>query len=165
MGRPTHKVTDDYRRQVEAMAGYGMPEASIATAIGIDAKTLRKHYRHELDIGHIKANSAVAQSLFRKATGDGPQSVTAAIFWAKTRLGWKETMVNELVGKEGLNPAPDPDDRQLARAILAILGRATIGSDPKWEDRDEGAGLSSSLPVLEAPGWAQNDTGGTEEAR
>ena len=53
MGRPTHKVTNDYRRQVEAMAGYGMPEASIATAIGIDAKTLRKHYRQELGCGLI----------------------------------------------------------------------------------------------------------------
>ena len=32
----------------------------------------------------------VAESLFRKATGDHRQSVTAAIFWLKTRAGWKE---------------------------------------------------------------------------
>ena len=164
MGRPSHKATDDSRRQVEAMAGYGMPEASIATAIGIDAKTLRKHYRHELDIGHIKANSAVAQSLFRKATGDGPQSVTAAIFWAKTRLGWKETMVNELIGKEGSNPVPETDNRQLARAILAILGSAVPGSDVKPQSADGGSDLPSSLAIIEPSGWALHDTGETGSA-
>lgn len=161
MGRRSHKATHDSRRQVEAMAGYGMPEASIATAIGIDAKTLRKHYRQELDLGHIKANSAVAQSLFRKATGDGPQSVTAAIFWAKTRLGWKEIMVNELVGKEGLNQVPETDNRQLARAILAILGRAASSPDVKRQGHEEGTDLPSSLAVIEPPGWTLHDTGET----
>ena len=96
MGRASHKPDPNSRRQVEAMAGYGMPETDIAAAIGVDAKTLRKHYRSELDLGHIKANSAVAQSLFRKATGEGPQSVTAAIFWLKTRARWKETTVSEI---------------------------------------------------------------------
>jgi hypothetical protein len=96
MGRASHRPDPNSRRQVEAMAGYGMPETDIAAAIGVDAKTLRKHYRSELDLGHIKANSAVAQSLFRKATGEGPQSVTAAIFWLKTRARWKETTVSEI---------------------------------------------------------------------
>jgi hypothetical protein len=27
--------------------------------------------------------------------------VTAAIFWAKTRMGWKETAVTEVMGKDG----------------------------------------------------------------
>ena len=30
-----------HRRQVEAMAGYGVPEVDIARVVGIDAKTLR----------------------------------------------------------------------------------------------------------------------------
>ena len=30
------------------MAGYGIPEADIAGVLGIDPKTLRKHYRGEL---------------------------------------------------------------------------------------------------------------------
>jgi RNA polymerase-interacting CarD/CdnL/TRCF family regulator len=38
-------------------------------------KTLRKHYRDELDTGQIKATAKVAESLFRKATSDGSQSV------------------------------------------------------------------------------------------
>ena len=72
------------------MAAYGVPEADIARVLTIDPKTLRKHYRDELDTGQIKANSKVAESLCRKALGDGSQSVTAAIFWLKTRAGWKE---------------------------------------------------------------------------
>ena len=69
------------------MAGYGIPEAEIARVLGIDPKTLRKHYRDELDTGHVIANAKVAESLFRKATGDHRQLVTAAIFWLKTHAG------------------------------------------------------------------------------
>ena len=68
-----------------------VPELNIASVIGIDPKTLRKHYRHELDNGQVKATAKVAESLFRKATAEGPQSVTAAIFWLKTKGGWRET--------------------------------------------------------------------------
>jgi hypothetical protein len=38
-------------------------------------KTLRKHYRDELDTGQVKDLGQRAESLFRKAVGDGPQSV------------------------------------------------------------------------------------------
>ena len=96
MPRKAHQPDPVTRRQVEAMAAYGVPEADIARVIGIDPKTLRKHYREELDTGSIKANSRIAESLYRKATGDGPQSVTACIFWLKTRAHWKETTVNEV---------------------------------------------------------------------
>jgi hypothetical protein len=95
MGRRAHQPDPAGRRQVEAMAGYGIPEADIACVLDIDAKTLRKHYRKELDKGHIKATAKVAENLYRKATGEGREAVTAAIFWLKTRAGWKETMVQE----------------------------------------------------------------------
>ena len=89
------------------MSAYGVPEKDIARVLGIDPKTLRKHYRDELDTGSIKANSRIAESLYRKAMGDGPQSVTAAIFWLKTRAGWKETMVQEhtVISPDPLSPS------------------------------------------------------------
>ena len=96
MGRPAHQPEPGTRRQVEAMAGYGVPEADIGRVLGIDAKTLRKHYREELDNGHVKANVKVAENLYRKATGEGREAVTAAIFWLKTRARWKETLVSEV---------------------------------------------------------------------
>ena len=81
-----------------ALESLGVPETGIASVLGIDAKTLRKHYRVELDTGVVKANIKVAESLFRKATGDGPQSVTAAIFWLKARAHWKEVSAHEHSG-------------------------------------------------------------------
>ena len=91
MGRRAHSPEPAGRRQVEAMSAYGVPEADIARVLGIDPKTLRKHYRDELDTGGIKATAKVAEFLFRKATTEGHQCVTAAIFWMKTRGGWRET--------------------------------------------------------------------------
>ena len=96
MARPSHHPDPAQRRQVEAMAGYGVPEADIGRVLGIDPKTLRKHYRDELDNGHGKANVKVAENLYRKATGEGRESVVAAIFWLKTRARWKETQVSEI---------------------------------------------------------------------
>jgi hypothetical protein len=98
MSRRSHRADEASRRQVEAMAGFGVPEADIATVLDIDPKTLRKHYRPELDKGHIKATTKVAENLYRKATGEGREAVTAAIFWLKTRAGWKETSIHEMTG-------------------------------------------------------------------
>src|SRR5665213_4537657 len=120
MGRRSHKPDAFKRRQVEAMAGYGVPEADIARVVGIDPKTLRKHYREELDTGQIKATAKVAESLFRKATGDGAQSVTAAIFWLKTRGGWRETLRSHQVAVTYLTKLTDEE----ARAHIGMLETA-----------------------------------------
>jgi hypothetical protein len=99
MGRRRHEPDPAQCRQVEAMAGYGVPEADIACVLEIDPKTLRRHYRRELDKGHIKASAKVAENLYRMATGEGREAVTAAIFWLKTRASWKETSIHELAGE------------------------------------------------------------------
>jgi crotonobetainyl-CoA:carnitine CoA-transferase CaiB-like acyl-CoA transferase len=91
MGRPAHRPDPVTRRQVEAMAAYGVPETDIGRVLSIDPKTLRKHYRDELDTGAIKANSRMAENLYKKAMGDGPQAVSATIFWLKTRAQWRES--------------------------------------------------------------------------
>ena len=58
---------------------------------------MKAGYEKELAGGHIKANAKVAESLYRKAIGEGRESVTAAIFWLKTRARWKEVSVHEHV--------------------------------------------------------------------
>src|SRR5213592_962305 len=87
MGRRAHKPDPVQRRQVEAMAAYGIPELNIAAVLGIDPKTLRKHYREELDLGETKANAQVAGFLFNSARSG---NVTAQIFFLKTRGRWRE---------------------------------------------------------------------------
>jgi hypothetical protein len=123
VGRRAHRPDAAGRSNVEALAGYGVPEAEIAEVVGVDPKTLRKHYRVELKQGHTKANARVAENLYRKATGEGREAVTAAIFWLKTRAHWRETSAHEISGPEG-GPLVESDPRQLARAIVAVLSSA-----------------------------------------
>jgi predicted ArsR family transcriptional regulator len=82
------KPTEEQRRTVRAMSGYGVPQDDIATLLEIDPKTLRKHFRRELERGSIEATAKVGQSLFHMATEGN--SVAAAIFWMKARAGWRE---------------------------------------------------------------------------
>jgi hypothetical protein len=124
MGRPAHRPEPAQRRQVEAMAGYGIPEKDIACVLEIDPKTLRRHYRGELDKGAIKATAKVAENLYRRATGEGREAVTAAIFSLKTRAGWKETSVHEV--KDETLSARERDPREVAKAILGVLAKAQL---------------------------------------
>lgn len=100
MARPEYKPTDKDRSTVQMMAAYGIPQADIAAVVDCDLKTLRKHFRAELDTAAAQANARVAAALFKKATGDGPSSVTAAIFWLKARAGWQEAKEDALGKKE-----------------------------------------------------------------
>ncbi|WP_287292079.1 hypothetical protein [Mesorhizobium sp.] len=85
--------------KVEALAGFGLTAADIACVLATDEQNLKATYAHELESGGIKATARVAESLYRKATGEGREAVTAAIFWLKTRARWKETSVHEVEGK------------------------------------------------------------------
>jgi len=98
VGPPTFKPTDEQRLRIEQGAAIGIPQEDMAKLLGIDAKTLRKHFREELDNGSTKANMVVGGALFNKAKGG---DTSALIFWAKTRMGWKETNTTEHTGKEG----------------------------------------------------------------
>jgi hypothetical protein len=88
MSRHQHEPTDEQRQQAKLLSGYGIPQEQIATMLHLDAKTLRRHYRRELDVGMIQANAAVAQSLFHMAVKDKIPS--AAIWWTKARMGWRD---------------------------------------------------------------------------
>ena len=104
-GRPPLDPTDKDRAQVEALSGFGLRFSEIAalTCGGIDEDTLNKHFKSELVSGKAKANSNVGKTLYQKATGG---DTSAMIWWSKTQMGWKETQVTELHGKDGesLNP-------------------------------------------------------------
>ena len=101
MARPEYQPTQKDRAAVQTMAAYGIPQPDIAAVVGCDEKTLRKHFRQELDTAATQANARVAAALFRKATGDAPSSVAAAIFWLKARAGWQEAR-DDVMGKMAL---------------------------------------------------------------
>ena len=94
MGRPHFEVTTEKRSKVRALAGYGTKHEEIARMVGIRSpKTLRKHFRQELDIGHAEANAQVAQTLFKMATSG--LCPPATMFWLKTRARWREKSQQE----------------------------------------------------------------------
>ena len=127
MGRRAHKPDSGFRRQVEAMAAYGIPEIDIARVVGVDPKTLRKHYRDELDMGETKANAQVAGFLFNAARSG---NVTAQIFWLKTRARWRETPTelrhSGSVGRRELSEITDEE-------LIAII--QTAGPTPQFNSR------------------------------
>jgi len=127
MGRRAHRPDPSQRRQVEAMAAYGIPEDNISRVIGVDPKTLRKHYRDELDLGETKANAQVAGFLFNAAKNG---NVTAQIFWLKTRAKWRESPVelkhSGAIAKNDLSDLPDQDLLDLIYTLGREVGLAPV---------------------------------------
>lgn len=96
MSKVPHQPTEKTRQLVQLHTTVGTPQAIVADLLGIDDKTLRKHYREELDQSRAQANAAVGGALFNKAkSGD----TAAMIFWMKTQAGWRETNVTEINGE------------------------------------------------------------------
>jgi DNA-binding XRE family transcriptional regulator len=73
-----------------AMAGFSQERA--AALIGISETTLRAHLHDDWQRGADRASLKVVQNLYRMATATNADrtAVTAAIFWTKTRLGWRD---------------------------------------------------------------------------
>lgn len=130
----THKPTEQQRRAVEAMSGYGVTREAIAAVVGVHYNTLAKHYATELEVGRGKAMAKVAQNLFQIATGTGRDSVTAAIFYLKCRAGWKppaDVEVHTTVNNEGqgaLTPVEKKAVKDYVKAIQAEV-RAKAASE------------------------------------
>jgi hypothetical protein len=99
------------------MAAVGIPQAEICLVIGIDPKTLRKHYREDLDSALILANTAVGGALY-SAAKEG--SVSAIIWWEKTRAGRKDVL--DLSSKDGsMTPVASMTAEQAERAYSDAL--------------------------------------------
>lgn len=110
-----HKPTDDSKKLVRSLSAVGIRYVDIAQKLDITDDTLVKHYKKELEDGRIDANAAIGQTLFQQAK-DG--NTSAAIFWLKTRAGWKETQAHEITGDNnltlkvitGVPPKETPED-------------------------------------------------------
>ena len=104
---PPHEPTDTGRKLVELHAMIGTPQETIASILGIDPKTLRKHYREELDHALAHANATIGGALFNKAR-DG--DIAAQIFWMKTRAKWRERQELDLTSSDrSMSPASASD--------------------------------------------------------
>jgi hypothetical protein len=150
MGRRAHQPDPAQRKQVEILAAYGIPEVDISRVVGIDPKTLRKHYRDELDLGTTKANAQVAGFLFNSARNG---NVTAQIFWLKTRACWKETpSEHRHTGAFGTFDARELSDEALERIVF--------GASPNLPPMTRSDRRKTLAPILQAVVSASSGTSG-----
>jgi hypothetical protein len=100
-GRPPHVPTGESRRVVGALATtLNLNHEQVAAVMGLNAKTLRKHYRDELHMAKLKIDIAVHQTFVAKCLGgtgakgdphDWRKADTKAIIWyTKARMGWTD---------------------------------------------------------------------------
>jgi hypothetical protein len=120
MTTPTFEPTQEQRDVVEATIAFGIPEAQVcrliknpSTGKPIGEKTLRKYFAAEIAVGAVKLKSLIGTLIVNTILGrknkDGvPLGLTdertrgmLMVFFAKTRMGWRETVVNEHTGKDG----------------------------------------------------------------
>lgn len=148
-GRPPHVPTPVFREQVVKFKGLGFTHDQVASLLMISDETLRRHYRRELDTAEINSNFNVINNLYNIATDpDHRSSAQAAIFWAKTRLQWRETNRTEVTGADGAQLRIEgprdvidsrdlsPDQRDALKDILRIAMAKQIEAAPKMLDAE-----------------------------
>jgi hypothetical protein len=137
--------TPQQRRQVLTMTGFGIRQSEIAAVLGIDEKTLRRHFRRELDTGATEANMRVAQSLYDMAVRD--KIPAAAIWWTKARMGWKSETDLTIGGTQTLQL----QHLMAARAVSDALHGALDTLPPEIEGEADEPEMPRDLmtPALE----------------
>ncbi|HQM87616.1 MAG TPA: helix-turn-helix domain-containing protein [Methylotenera sp.] len=136
MSKPLHQPTEKTRAEIIALRSYGVPIKEVAAYIGIDDKTLYKYYREELENSATKANANVGKFLYQAASGQAlttgatySDCVRAAMFWAKTRMGWKETNVQEHTGANGGVIQVNTTAMSAEEAYNLLINGGTIKTD------------------------------------
>jgi len=94
MARPQFIPTDEQRRTVRSLSAYGIKQDGIARVLHFrSSKTLRKHFREELDIGEIEAVAQVAQMHYQMAkSGKHPAST---MHFLEKRQRWLQVQAVE----------------------------------------------------------------------
>lgn len=138
---PKMKITDEVLKTVEALSKYGLTIEQMADFFSVDRATFHRYMeknatlRATVERGRGTAFAAIGQNLYQMASakigtgqfeinpttgekkeimGPDPRFIGAAIFCAKTRMGWKETQVTEHAGSVDVNKQAEnmsPEER------------------------------------------------------
>jgi hypothetical protein len=113
-----HQPNDSTREYVQRMSHIGLPQHHIARVLDISERTLRRHYKPEIDAGKLQGDEELAGWCWDDArNGDR----TMRIFLAKVRLGYSTTERHELANADGsplvtdlrvtfVSPTKEPSD-------------------------------------------------------
>ena len=104
--------TDEQRRMVRALSGYGVPHDDIALIVKCSPPTLRKRFRRNLTWARRRQREGRADAV---SAGDQRENTAAMIFWLKARAGWREKQVVEVTGKDGADMPP-------SRVLIEVVG-------------------------------------------
>lgn len=150
-GRPSLKPTFEQRKYVELLTGLGLRQEEICllvinpdTGKSISERTLREKFAKEIEVGAIKANASVSQSLYKNATTG---NVAAQIWWTKCRMGWKDTTGLEVTG-HNKGPVKVVSANLTIQDLASLYARTVADPDALLEYADE-----QELPrlLLKAP--------------
>ena len=146
-GRKPFEPTPADRAKVEALVAFGIREDDICRLIinpttsgPIDGKTLRKHFRDELDLGTTKAIAVVAGRLMNSTKGTSATAVRAQEFFLKTRGRWRTTDTLELSGPGGApiqSEVSELSPEQKAARLALVLAAARKRKDEAENEGDK----------------------------
>ena len=142
-GRPAFEPTAEQRKNVETLAGLGMPQEQICllvedphTGKPISDDALRRLFPLELERGPARFYGMIGQSLAARALNlKHPQGAMCAIWLSKARMGWKDKSVVEFEGRAGVLVAPAQMSPQ--QWIEAANDRAAGALEPGADDRED----------------------------
>jgi hypothetical protein len=118
-GRPAHAPDDRSRQMVEVLSGFGIPQDKIADVIGVDGKTLRKHYATELQRGAATVEAKLVGNLLKLAGGSDGTALKAITFALQCRFGWSLY-------------APPPPERPLGKKEQLQMEAETAHAGNSW---------------------------------
>jgi hypothetical protein len=118
-----YEPTEKARTLVRKLSMLGVPQEKIAMKLGIGHKTLRKHFREDLDEGDVEANAQVAGKLYTNAMNG---NVIAQIFWLKAQGGWVDR--REVNHNHNIGPTLSHEER------LALLEAGPPPDEPPTID-------------------------------
>jgi hypothetical protein len=131
-GRPAFQRTEEQRKNVEVLAGLGIPEEDICLIVRdrnakpISKNTLRKHFKKELETAaadlHLRIGNFMIATMLGSKVPEGVTPITdervrgrLMELYAAQRMNWRKTVVNQHDGKAGGAPivfktiGPDAD--------------------------------------------------------
>jgi hypothetical protein len=89
-GRPAYVATDQAAAWVSELVGAGIVQQRICALLGISLKTLRKHFKDAIRVGHARIDALSILTLLNAMRGGGEAAVIAAKWWTQARMGWSE---------------------------------------------------------------------------
>jgi DNA-binding CsgD family transcriptional regulator len=136
-GRPQWKPTLKQREKVSIWAAGGMSHEQIASVLGIDDDTLRKHLRQELEKGACTRRAEVVEAMFRTAKRGNVAAQKALIAMNPNLVAVLPPPPEKLAGKKTNAPAPEPAPvrvEPLGKKELANQVAQTAEVGTEWAD-------------------------------